>query len=705
VPTPTPLQVPAVPDGLAATVNGADQITISWNPVPGAVGYDLRMDGVILTSATSPVVHAPLAPSSTHVYAVRSKNAAGPSAFSANVSATTAGRQGEVVPLFNADTALEQPTVIETETALITRVGDRGRDRHARESQFRAYDHYLTWYWAHRTIGVEVVDRIAKGGTSITINVTSLWKLDTPDIRAFFRGVGTSAEYWLNMEGAPIDDLHYTVTFNYNPKENRPIRVGDRMEIEISPFLVNPPTGTRTNYYGTGMLYIVGQGGMHAWEGVGPLRDSFPLPRKAWLGGGTTLPYQYSDEPTHRLKQLATNISPGNVQPFMLGRRLHHTDFGTGVHSEPGNPVFSEQMGKLGSHFTARSCVECHVNNGRTLPPAVGQPLKAVVRVGADAAGTAHPIFGRVLQTQSTTGTPEGSVAIASWTSLPGTFGDGTPFELRKPNYAFSPQTPAFHSVRFGPALVGLGLLEAIDEQTILDRADPNDADGDGISGRARVVTDPQTGQRRLGRFGWKADQPRLSHQIAAALNQDMGVTTSIAPTLDSASAPAQPGSAPELSDGDLDNLTRYIATLGVPARRNLNDPEALRGEELFTRMNCVKCHTPSMTTSAYHPMTELRGQVIQPYTDLLLHDMGPGLADTLGEGEASGSEWRTPPLWGIGSTAEVSGSEAYLHDGRARNLTEAILWHGGEAENSKEAFRQLPASDRAAVVKFLQSL
>ena len=703
-PAPTPTLTPAVPDGLAATANGTNQITITWKAVPGAVGYDLQMDGVILSSAVSPVIHAPVAPNSTHAYAVRSKSSAGVSAFSANVSATTPGLQGEISPLFNQSTALEPATVIETGTALITRLGDRVRDRHARESQFKAYDHYLSRYWEHRTVSIEIIDRVAKGGNSITFNITSLWKLDSPDFRAFFRGIGTVAEYWHNADSTAIDDLHYTTTVSYNSKENRPIRAGDRMEIEFSPFLQNPPNG-RSNYYGTAMLYIVGQGGMVPWEGVGPLKDSFPLPQKAWLGGRTTLPHQYSDEPIHRLKQIATNMSPGNVQPFMLGRRLHHTDFGDGTHSEPNNPVFGEQIGKLGTRFAARSCIECHGNNGRTLPPSVGTPLKAEVRVGLDAVGTAHPNLGSVLQPKSTAGSPEGGVSIASWTTIPGAFGDGTPFELRKPNYAFTTVTPNFSSVRFAPALVGMGLLEAIEEQTILGLADPDDANGDGISGRVQSLNDPQTGQLRLGRFGWKAGQARLTHQIASALNQAMGITTSIAPVLDRGSAQESSNSGVELSNADLENLYRYVATLGVPARRNLTDSIALRGETLFATLNCVKCHTPAMTTSPYHPMTELRSQSIQPYTDMLLHDMGAGLADNLGEGKASGAEWRTPPLWGIGSTAEVSGGEAYLHDGRARNLTEAILWHGGEAQASKEGFRQLPASDRAAVVKFLQSL
>ena len=430
--------------------------------------------------------------------------------------------------------------------------------------------------------------------------------------------------------------------------------------------------------------------------------DSYPLPEHAWLGGRTTLPYQYSDEPTHRFKQLAGNIAPTNMQPFMLGRRLHHTDFGNGAHSEPGNPVFTEHVGKLGPAFIARSCVECHVNNGRALPPAVGGPMyQSVVRVAADAIGTPHPVLGSVLQPRSTAGPAEGSAVISSYTYTSGQYGDGTAYSLRRPNYTFSGTTPTHYSVRLAPPLVGLGLLEAVGEGTVLALADPDDADGDGISGRIRMVLDPEDGQPRLGRFTYKGGQARLSHQIAAALNKDMGVTTHIFPVLDGATV----GGPPELSAADLEDMMRYVAVLGVGARRDLNDPVALQGEQLFHIAQCTACHAPTLHTSPFHPMAELRDQTIHPYTDLLLHDMGPGLADNLGEPGASGSEWRTAPLWNIGLTAGVSGGEAYLHDGRARTLEEAILWHGGEAEASKEAFRNMSESERAAVIKFLQSL
>jgi CxxC motif-containing protein (DUF1111 family) len=432
--------------------------------------------------------------------------------------------------------------------------------------------------------------------------------------------------------------------------------------------------------------------------------DSYPLPTNAWLGGLTTLPYQYSNEPEHRFKQTAGNISPTNGQPFMLGRRLHHTDFGNGEHTEPNNPIFTNHVGQLGPKFIARNCVECHVNNGRALPAEIGSPLtKWVFKVGADAGGSAaHPTLGHVLQPQSSSGPNEGNVSIASYTTTAGQYGDAAPFSLQKPNYAFSGTTPTFFSARIAPQLVGLGLLEAVSENTVLALADPDDADVDGISGRIQKVIDPETGDPRLGRFGSKGGRARISHQIAGALNTDMGVTTPIFPALDGATTT---NGAPEVSATDLDLMTRYVALLGVAAQRDLTNSQAIQGKQLFTTASCVKCHTPTLTTSAYHPMAELRSQTIHPYTDLLLHDMGPGLADNMGEADATGSEWRTPPLWSIGLTAGVSGGEGYLHDGRARTLEEAILWHGGEAEASKEAFRNMTAAERTALIKFLKSL
>jgi CxxC motif-containing protein (DUF1111 family) len=615
-----------------------------------------------------------------------------------------------VAALFDAGTVLEPDMTEDTGTAIVTRFGDRARDRHAREANFHIYDHYLTWYWEQRTATVEIIDKVAKGGTEIVFNVYPQWTLEAPEFRAFYRGQTSVAEYHTNISLKRVGTTpwHYTTTLTYNPKEGRPIRAGDRMELEVSQFLLAPTHG-RSNYYGTTVLYVVGQGGLVPWEARGTQMDSYPLPQAAWAGGRTTLPYQYSNEPLERFKQIPGQMAALSAQPFMLGRRLHHTDFGTGVHSEfpTENPVFTEHAGKLGPQFYAASCVACHFNNGRAIPPGPDVAItNAVTKVGV-ANGDPDARLGSSLQPLRTSGPGEGSIRIARYSTVSGQFADGTPYELRKPEYAFTGPAPSHHSLRNTPPLVGLGLLEAVPETAIAALTDPDDRNGDGISGLAQTVPDPETGHTRLGRFGWKAGRASIRHQIAGALNADMGVTTSVFPQPDCGALQTGCGSVGvKLSDADLANMVRYVSLLGVAARRNLDDAQALRGEALFAGAGCSSCHTPTLVTGDRHPFAELRGQTIHPYTDLLLHDMGPGLADNLPEAGASGAEWRTPPLWSIGLTAGVAaGREAYLHDGRARNLGEAILWHGGEAEAAREAFRTMSAADRAALLRFVQSL
>ena len=730
---PTDIVVVLAPTGFHSIPSGfTNAIGLAWtaSPSPGVIGYRVLYgtNSLYLTNSTdvgnvTSAIISGLISGQTYFLAVIALTASGQSlAVDATISAQT-DSPNSIVALFNTFTLLEPATTVDTPTNRITYIADRVRDRHAREDNFHIYDHYLSWYWEQRMANIQIIDRIGKGGTSITFNYTTQELLNPAEFRTFFGGISTVAQYINNQIATLVStnpsatpgetDYNYSATITANSQFNRALQLGDRVEIEISQFL-NAPRHGRNNYYGTVLLYIVGQGIVPWAEGqdlgfnggvigqVNQSLDSYPLSTNAWLGGQTTLPYQYSNEPENRFKQTAGNISPMNGLPFMLGRRLHHTDFGTGVHSEPDNPIFSEHVGQLGPKFIARSCVECHINNGRALPATVGTPLtKWVFKVGSDAGGAAHPTLGHVLQPQSSSGPNEGDVTIASYTATSGQYGDATAYSLQKPNYTFSGTTPTFFSARIAPPLVGLGLLEAVSESTLMALADPSDTNADGISGRVQTVTDPQTGQQRLGRFGYKGVRARVSHQVAGALNTDMGVTTSVFPILDGDLT----GGTPEIDDADLDKMTRYVALLGVGARRDLTNAQALQGEQLFTSANCVKCHTPTLTTSAYHPMTELRSQTIHPYTDLLLHDLGSGLADNMGEGVAAGSEWRTAPLWNIGLTAGVSGGEAYLHDGRARSLEEAILWHGGEAEAAKEAFRTLSAAERAALIKFLKSL
>ena len=636
-------------------------------------------------------------------------------------SSSSVASLGNIVPLYNSSTVLEGAIQFDRGDALVTRIADRGRDRHAKEDQFQAYDHFLSFYWEHRTATIEIVDYVAKGGNTVRMNVVSQFKLNDTEAenRWFYRGVGTVAEYFDNGTMNMVNNLSYYKERSYNAREGRNIRIGDKLEFEMSQFLDHSVPRGRSAYYGTTYLYIVGEG-LVPWDITGSFgtlggrKDSVKIPEKAWLGGKTTLPYMHSNEPDNHFIQMATNLSSINGQPFVLGRRVHHASFIDGTHDEhvADNGIFPDTVGKAGPRYVNDRCSGCHVRNGRAAPAPIGQPLEKWVFKVADINGNPHPNLGRALQPKSTGGAAsEGQVSIAFWTEANG---------LRKPNYQFSGVTPARFSARVTPQLVGMGLLEAIPEAAILAKEDINDANGDGISGRANRITDPATGQTRLGRFGYKAGTVSVKHQVAAAFNSDMGVMTSLMPNPDCGSAQTNCGSSgSELSDAHLNNLVKYVSTLGVRPQRNINDAAVQRGETQFANIGCAGCHTPSYVTSPYHPLAELRSQTIKPYTDMLLHDMGPEMADNLGEGQASGSEWRTAPLWGLGLSACVTGGvtnagqgaqvctpvHSYLHDGRARSIEEAILWHGGEGQASKNAYQSLSASQKQDVLRLLESL
>lgn len=328
----------------------------------------------------------------------------------------------------------------------------------------------------------------------------------------------------------------------------------------------------------------------------------------------------------------------------------------------------------------------------------------------------AEPTYGGQLQDMANPGVaPEGKVRV-SYSSERVTFADGLEVELRKPTLEISQLGyGALHpesqfSVRIAPPMIGLGLLEAIPEAAILANADPDDLNGDGISGRANQVWDHAQQRTALGRFGWKAGQPTLNQQNADAFANDMGLTSSLI-THDNCTAvqtdclQAPHGGEPEVSDNILATVLFYTRNLAVPARRNVDAPEVIAGKNLFHQAGCQSCHTPQFTTAADAAEPELANQLIRPYSDLLLHDMGDGLADNRPEFLATGREWRTAPLWGIGLTETVNGHTQFLHDGRARNLLEAILWHGGEAEAAKQTVLTFNASERSALLAFLNSL
>lgn len=427
----------------------------------------------------------------------------------------------------------------------------------------------------------------------------------------------------------------------------------------------------------------------------------------------------------------SANLSFEQEETFKLGNALFRKLWV----SSPSSTQASDGLGPL---FNARGCQNCHLKDGRGHTPsgagddAVSMFLRLSVPPHDEAEKAAlaaggkvipEPTYGGQLQDFAVPGVrAEGRMAI-SYVDESVTLGDGTVVTLRRPSYAvtdlaFGPMAEdVMLSPRVAPQMIGLGLLEAVPAEDILAKADPDDLDGDGISGKPNMVLDEVSGQWMLGRFGWKAGAASIRAQSADAFAGDIGISTPLVnrPYGDCTEAEAACLAAPtgeqarlgvsEAPDPVLDLVTFYSQNLGVPQRRDVGDSSVLRGKAAFYRAGCASCHTPKYVTSRQAPTPEHRFQLIWPYTDLLLHDMGDGLADHRPEGDADGYEWRTPPLWGIGLTGTVSGRTEFLHDGRARNLTEAVLWHGGEAQAARDAFAAMSTGERDDLLKFLESL
>ena len=412
----------------------------------------------------------------------------------------------------------------------------------------------------------------------------------------------------------------------------------------------------------------------------------------------------------------APTLDPKQLRDFNFGNRLFNTNWTVA-------PASASGFDGLGPTFNRVSCSACHLRDGRGRPPRDDETelLSMLVRLsipGSNEHGgpKPHPDYGDQLNDRAIPGVPaEGRVEIA-YEERAGTYADGTPYSLRVPRVtlhdpAFAPfDDSLLLSPRTAQHMPGVGLLEAVAEDDIVAREDADDRDGDGISGRANRVWNPLTQRVELGRFGWKANAATLMHQSAAAANGDIGLTSNAfpqqnCPPAQNACIAAPSGGTPELSDTFLDRIVFYLRTLAVPARRAPERSGVVRGENVFKEMNCGSCHVPNLRTSTDATPSILAGQVFAPYTDLLLHDMGDGLADGRPDFLADGREWRTPPLWSIGMFAVVNDHTNYLHDGRARNLEEAILWHGGEAAAAQRAFVDADAESRRALIEFLESL
>ena len=386
-------------------------------------------------------------------------------------------------------------------------------------------------------------------------------------------------------------------------------------------------------------------------------------------------------------------------------------------------PASTQARDGLGPLFNARSCAGCHFKDGRGRPPehpgesGTGLLLRlALPDLAPDGSYRPDPIYGGQIQDHAIQGIAAEASLVLGAEELRREFPDGTPFALRRPSYRLEGlgygelNDRVMISPRVAPQMIGMGLLEAIPEAEVLAWADPADSDGDGISGRPNWVWDQSIGAPALGRFGWKANQPTVLQQTASAFLGDIGITTSMFPRENCVDTHhecvrAPNGGSPEIDDDDLMKVVLYVSSLAVPAMRGASDPEIVEGARLFGETGCADCHRPSVRTGIHPTISALSEQTIFPYTDLLLHDMGEALADGRPDFDATGSEWRTPPLWGIGLFQTVNGHTYYLHDGRARNLLEAILWHGGEAVAARDRFTDLSAAQRDAVVRFLDAL
>ena len=686
--------------------------------------------------------------------------AAAPSGNNNASNSTPVQPAGGYSPLYDATTqAMEQIQYREADGTLVTLVGMRPTERHARE-RGEAWDapdagpgRYLTFptfYFQNRTFGLEIRDEVPAGRQKISFYLRvnqgifdgttfSLFRnIQNPEVRDY----GWSLNYGFNnptqgglpicIEGQPKENCMMTVDSNWRTDPHSKLAIGDKIELAPAPRLKRDPVvdGGGSRYYSFEQLYVVGQG-MKPWYGIVPNLDSEPIPDEALLGGQASLSYNYSEEPMRVFQQMSNNIGIANTQRFVEGRRLFHTSFLDGKHSEhdADNPVFTAHIGQLGPRYNQSRCIQCHTNNGRSISPGIGVKLDTMSILTAGADGKADPTYGWNVQQHAQDGNaPQYDVSIKSYETTVRTLPDGEKVELVKPVYAFKGPTPAQYSARQAAQVIGMGLLEALDEKTILALADPDDTNGDGVRGVPNWVTDPETGKTHLGRFGWKASKGSIRQQAGDALSKDMGVTSPVFPTRGCQMGSAdcrKATAATAISETEIERLTSYLSLIAVPAQRSLrsgfpagvrvspehdvNPDQIARGSVMFTQSRCVACHTASLKTGTNHPFVELRDQTIHPYTDLLLHDMGPGLTDTLSEGRAAPNQWRTAPLWGIGSLRFVQTnadqSVRLLHDGRARNMVEAILWHGGEANDARTRFEALPKTDRDAIVAFLQSL
>ena len=622
---------------------------------------------------------------------------------------------------------------------IVSRTAGRFRDRHPNEWRF---DHYVENYAGGKSFEIVVTDH----GNSLDVLVVTQ-EVGGPERVDFKYYIQNNPQAMCDRPLTAINLVMDPVAGTNNRFESNipDITPGQIIEFDFTHLGVPNPAGGTFQYYTEYFYY-------HAGTGRFGTAEANP---RATAAGDASVPLVSA--PRFAFAQHANNLSMEELDRFMAGKERFETDhldgllknFPTQFDCCSGpigyvlDPSPHARLEGLGPMFSAPSCIACHVMDGRgATPTGTESTLTSLViqlaidGTDSDGAPAPHPFYGRQFDTAARAGSQaEGRVTVA-YEEIVGTFDDGSPYSLRQPVYSFrdtaygSPGsnlpdaegTPGYEGVvryspRIAPILAGTGLLEAVDASTILALADPEDRDGDGISGKANWVHDLVTGDTQLGRFGWKAGQPGLLQQTAVAYQRDLGLTSPWTPEHDCGPATGNcpDEAAPELAASDVSLVASYVEGLTLPARRNHENPEALIGMQLFKQANCQACHVPTLRTRPDHELLAFRDQVIEPFTDLLLHDMGPALADGFTEYAAGGNEWRTAPLWGaeyVGHVLGVPGectdpysadlAPNYLHDGRARSLMEAILWHGGEAESSRNAVLAMNQEERAALLTYV---
>jgi CxxC motif-containing protein (DUF1111 family) len=645
----------------------------------------------------------------------------------------------------------------------------RFRDRHPNEERF---DHFVDTYFEGPIFSLDLVDH----GDSLDVTIvpldTHVYGVDFKHYECFGNGMsgGLPAPTplcftppGLSAAGVRINPTNATATSSgtYTTSVTN-LSYGQLLDFELT-FVRQPGPMDNRTYYTEFFEYYIGSGRLqphaqHPW---------------AHAAGDESVTDVTMDQ--FGYAQHIPNITLTELTDFISGKVLFEANFDSHVGYNPPTtfdcprgltpgtmvPALSDTppvspLFAAGTSFTdlalatvarpgytASACFSCHHLDGKgppagaTLPDQSGLAdngmgaslLKLFSASADDQSAGPDPIYGAILdQSAPAGGTPEAKASV-TWQTVAGQFADGTPYSLRKPVLSTGtlrdgPLAATTHvSMRIPRPVFGLGFLEAVPEETILAFADPDDANGDGISGRPNYVIDPTTNAPALGRFGWKAGTSSLREQAALAFVNDMGLTSPLYPQhrcgkTQLACLNAVNDATPELASSDLDHLQSYLRGLSVPPRRNYDDPTAAKGQGLFFNIGCSKCHVPNLVTSSTYAIAEMQNLNIQPFTDLLLHDMGPNLADDapIEEGTATGSEWRTCPLWGNGTgpsvmyqaidafdpNGDAPTGAVYLHDGRARSITEAILWHGGEAQGARDLFVKMTADQRQALLAFV---